>query len=49
MSNMPGTNLTREEASERASVVSTQTYDVQLDLTLDSTASDSPGRFGSIT
>ncbi|MET0820423.1 MAG: M1 family aminopeptidase, partial [Aeromicrobium sp.] len=41
---MPGTNLTREEASERASVVSTQTYDVQLDLTLDSTA-----RFGSVT
>ncbi|MGA8988678.1 M1 family metallopeptidase, partial [Aeromicrobium sp.] len=41
---MPGTNLTREEASERASTVSTETYDVQLDLTL---ASDT--RFGSIT
>ncbi|WP_456698420.1 aminopeptidase N [Aeromicrobium sp. P5_D10] len=41
---MPGTNLTREEASERASVVSTETYDVQLDLTLDSET-----RFGSVT
>ncbi|AXT84432.1 aminopeptidase N [Aeromicrobium sp. A1-2] len=41
---MPGTNLTREEASERASVVSTETYDVQLDLTLDSDT-----RFGSVT
>jgi aminopeptidase N len=41
---MPGTNLTREEASERAAVVSTQTYDVQLDLTL-----DSESRFGSVT
>ncbi|MET0468488.1 MAG: aminopeptidase N, partial [Aeromicrobium sp.] len=46
---MPGTNLTREEASERASIVSTETYDVQLDLTLDSPASDGPGRFGSVT
>ena len=44
MTNMPGTNLTREEASERASIVSTETYDVQLDLTLDSDT-----RFGSIT
>ncbi len=44
MATMPGTNLTREEASERASVVSTQTYDVQLDLTLDTTE-----RFGSVT
>ncbi|KAA1378338.1 aminopeptidase N [Aeromicrobium fastidiosum] len=41
---MPGTNLTREEASERASIVSTQTYDVQLDLTLDSET-----HFGSVT
>ncbi|MBD8607672.1 aminopeptidase N [Aeromicrobium sp. CFBP 8757] len=41
---MPGTNLTREEASERASVVSTQTYDVRLDLTL-----DTDERFGSVT
>ncbi|MEJ7635909.1 aminopeptidase N [Aeromicrobium sp.] len=41
---MPGTNLTREEASERASIVSTETYDVQLDLTLDSDT-----RFGSVT
>jgi aminopeptidase N len=49
MAIMPGTNLTREEASERASVVSTQTYDVQLDLTLDSAASDGPTRFGSVT
>ncbi|MFC5679403.1 aminopeptidase N [Aeromicrobium endophyticum] len=46
---MPGTNLTREEASERASVVSTQTYDVQLDLTHDTAAPDGPGRFGSVT
>ncbi len=44
MASMPGTNLTREEASERASVVSTQTYDVRLDLTL-----DSDERFGSVT
>jgi len=41
---MPGTNLTREEARERATVVSVQSYDVQLDLTLDSTE-----RFGSVT
>ena len=41
---MPGTNLTREEASERASIVSTETYVVELDLTL-----DSEERFGSIT
>ena len=41
---MPGTNLTREEASERASIVSTETYDVELDLTLDSET-----RFGSVT
>jgi aminopeptidase N len=44
MANMPGTNLTREEASERASIVSTETYDVQLDLTLDSDT-----RFGSVS
>ena len=42
MASMPGTNLTREEASERAAIVSTETYDVQLDLTLDSAASDGP-------
>ncbi|GAA3511533.1 aminopeptidase N [Aeromicrobium panaciterrae] len=41
---MPGTNLTREEASERASVISTETYDIALDLTLDSDT-----RFGSTT
>ncbi|MBC7592954.1 MAG: aminopeptidase N [Kineosporiaceae bacterium] len=41
---MPGTNLTREEASERASIVSTETYVVELDLTL-----DSEERFGSVT
>ncbi len=41
---MPGTNLTREEASERAAVVSTETYDVELDLTIDSET-----RFGSVT
>ncbi len=41
---MPGTNLTREEAHTRASAVQTQTYDVALDLTLDSSE-----RFGSTT
>ncbi len=41
---MPGTNLTREEASERASIISTETYDIALDLTLDSDT-----RFGSTT
>ncbi len=41
---MPGTNLTREEAAERAATISTETYDVALDLTLDSET-----RFGSIT
>ncbi|GIJ00316.1 aminopeptidase N [Sediminihabitans luteus] len=30
---MPGENLTRTEASERAAVVATQSYDVSLDLT----------------
>ena len=40
---MPGTNLTREEATQRAAVVSTDTYDVELDLT---TGSE---RFGSVT
>ena len=29
---MPGSNLTREEAQERAAVVTTQTYVVELDL-----------------
>ena len=41
---MPGTNLTREEARTRASVISTESYDVELDLTLDSAE-----RFGSVT
>ena len=41
---MPGTNLTREEAQERASIVSTETYVVELDLTV-----DSEERFGSTT
>ncbi|EFQ83662.1 membrane alanyl aminopeptidase [Aeromicrobium marinum DSM 15272] len=45
---MPGTNLTREEAQQRASVVSTGTYVVELDLTLDPPASG-PHRFGSVT
>lgn len=49
MTNMPGTNLTREEASERASIVSTQTYDVQLDLTHDHATPEGPTRFGSVT
>lgn len=40
---MPGTNLTRDEAAERAAVVSTDTYDVELDLTT------GPERFGSVT
>ncbi|WP_062076621.1 aminopeptidase N [Demequina globuliformis] len=30
---MPGTNLTRAEAEARAAIVSTETYDVELDLT----------------
>ena len=41
---MPGTNLTREEAQERATVVSTETYVVELDLT-----QPSETRFGSTT
>ncbi len=41
---MPGTNLTRDEAQQRAAIISTETYDVELDLTL-----DAPDRFGSIT
>lgn len=40
---MPGTNLTREEAQQRSSVVSTGTYDVALDLTV------GDERFGSTT
>ena len=32
---MPGTNLTRAEAAERAKVVSVQSYRVELDLTED--------------
>ena len=40
---MPGTNLTREEATERAAVVSTETYVVELDLTT------GDERFGSVT
>ena len=31
---MPGTNLTRAEASERAAIISTHRYDVTLDLTV---------------
>ena len=30
---MPGENLTRDEARERASLVSTSSYDISLDLT----------------
>ena len=41
---MPGTNLTRDEAHQRAATISTESYDVELDLTL-----DNPDRFGSIT
>ncbi|WP_344200315.1 aminopeptidase N [Aeromicrobium alkaliterrae] len=40
---MPGTNLTREEAQQRASVVADPTYDVALDLTI------GDERFGSVT
>lgn len=40
---MPGENLTRAEAAERASVVRTHAYDVALDLTT------SPKTFGSVT
>ncbi|MBT0566206.1 aminopeptidase N [Williamsia sp. CHRR-6] len=45
---MPGTNLTREEAQQRAATVSTPTYAVALDLTLDAPESGTH-RFGSIT
>ncbi|MFT4188879.1 MAG: aminopeptidase N [Aeromicrobium sp.] len=45
---MPGTNLTREEAQQRASVVSDASYDVALDLTLAPTESGDE-RFGSVT
>ena len=41
---MPGTNLTREEAQQRAAVISPSTYVVELDLSGESTE-----RFGSIT
>lgn len=41
---MPGTNLTREEATERATTISTQSYDIALDLSLPSVE-----RFGSVT
>ena len=41
---MPGTNLTREEAQQRAAVISPSHYVVELDLSGDSTE-----RFGSIT
>ncbi|MFT4298435.1 MAG: aminopeptidase N [Aeromicrobium sp.] len=40
---MPGTNLTREEAQQRAAVVSDPAYDVALDLTT------GDERFGSVT
>ncbi|WP_375002301.1 aminopeptidase N [Aeromicrobium sp. CTD01-1L150] len=40
---MPGTNLTRDEAAERAALVSTDSYVVELDLTT------GPERFGSVT
>ncbi|MDO5502865.1 MAG: aminopeptidase N [Actinomycetia bacterium] len=32
---MPGTNLTRDEASTRSDLVSTQAYEIELDLTTD--------------
>ena len=32
-SKVPGTNLTREEAAERARLVSVSSYEVELDLT----------------
>lgn len=44
MDRMPGTNLTRAEAVERATVVTPSTYEVWLDLSVDSTE-----RFGSTT
>lgn len=40
---MPGTNLTRVEAQERASIVATQRYEVALDLTT------GPQNFGAVT
>jgi aminopeptidase N len=46
-SKVPGTNLTREEAAERARLVSVSAYEVELDLTTgaDSFASTSTVRF----
>ncbi len=38
---MPGTNLTRQEAQERAALLSVDTYDVALDLTVGETRFDS--------
>ena len=35
---MPGTNLTREEAADRARLVSVSSYEVELDLTVGSTS-----------
>ncbi|MEH3156149.1 MAG: aminopeptidase N [Gordonia paraffinivorans] len=45
---MPGTNLTRDEARERAEVVSDPVYRVDLDLTLEAPESGAH-RFGSVT
>ncbi len=46
---MHGSNLTREEARERAAVVSTHSYVVELDLTLAPSDDGTDGRFGSTT
>ncbi|MDQ4007884.1 MAG: aminopeptidase N, partial [Actinomycetota bacterium] len=43
---MPGSNLTRDEARERAALLTVDSYDVSLDLT---TSSQSPATFASTT
>ena len=45
---MPGTNLTRDEAATRASLLDVTSYAIDLDLTTGA-LSDSPGTFGSTT
>ena len=45
---MPGENLTRAEAAERAAIVTTHSYEVELDLT-GGTAAGNGDTFGSRT
>ena len=42
---MPGTNLTRDEAATRSSLIAVDSYDVTLDLTTgDETFASTPAR-----